>query len=203
VNDTFKDHKLIVIEEWNAKTQCGEYIFKRPNTSMYSMNIIFRPSTIIVYGDVQPNVIFRQSGIDLPWLNGSVDSADYLFEKAVAGVQKEYDEEATKKHLKELLASNENEEYSQVVNEIDWAIEPSVADYLYNNFEMDIATSYKHCQTLLDGLRAFVSAIKSSEPQPDTEICKTCDYYGNGGGCGDCVKTDSMDKPSKWIPKGA
>lgn len=169
MNETFKDHKLIVIEEWNAKTQRGEYIFKAPNTGMYSMHIIFRPSTIIVYGDVLPNVIFRQSGIDLPWLNGSVDSPNYLFEKAVAGVQEEYDEEATKRNLKDLLADDENQEFSQVVNEVDWAMEHSVAEYLYNNFEMDIATSYKHCWALLEGLRAFVRAIKSDKYQGKSE----------------------------------
>ena len=79
---TFENHVLTTIEEYNNGR--GEFLFARPDSGTYSMRVIFRPHTIIVYGDIRPCVILRQHGIDLPWLRGSVNDPCYLMEKDIS-----------------------------------------------------------------------------------------------------------------------
>ena len=164
----FKNHKLTVIEAWNNKTGNGEYIFKEEGTGMYSMHIIFRPNTIIVYGDTQPNVIFRQGGIDLPWLNGAVASPDYLFSKVVGNIQ-QYDAHESKMYARNLLMVYEDEESNKVINydeidalinDVDWAFEQQAVDFYESHFE-DYYPQYtfNHLKVLAKGLSMFSKAI--------------------------------------------
>ena len=163
----FKNHKLTVIEPWNSESGRGEYIFKEEGTSTYSMHILFRPNTIIVYGDTQPNVIFRQGGIDLPWLNGAVDSPDYMFSKVVNGNLREYDEKASKQLAINLLQEYgiddevvNDSEVEALVNDVDWAFLSQAEDFFAEHFDDSYPCfTYAHCKVLAKGLEMFSKAI--------------------------------------------
>ncbi len=103
----FKDHELTVLEDYDIKTLKGEYVWAKPNTGIYSVHIIFRNSTIIMYGDIGTWVL-RQPGIDLPWLRGSVDSPNYLFEKLTREHNRKYNADKTKAYALECLEQDEN-----------------------------------------------------------------------------------------------
>lgn len=78
---TFENHRIEAIHEYDKKN--GEYLFREPGKWAYSIHIILRPGTIIIYGDIRPAVILSQSGIDLAWLKGSVNDPNYLLEKDI------------------------------------------------------------------------------------------------------------------------
>lgn len=163
----FKKHKLTVIEPWNNKTGRGEYLFKEEGTGMYSMHILFRPNTIIVYGDTQPNVIFRQDSIDLPWLNGAVASPDYMFGK-VAGSISEYDGVESRNHAIGLLQIFDDEdkvmnnaEIEALVNDVDWAFHSQAETFFAEHFEDSYPCfTFANCKVLATGLSMFSKAIK-------------------------------------------
>ena len=161
--EIFKSHELITVEPWESKTGRGEYIFKRPNTNMYSIHIIFRPNTIIVYGDTQPNVIFRQGGIDLPWLNGAVNDPNYMFQKATQSLR-EYDAYATLKYAHELLLCDENmteAEALKILNDVDWVFEHQAVDFFEEHFkDATPEYTYANCTVLAKGLEMFSKAVR-------------------------------------------
>ena len=126
----FKDHVLEVIKEYDVKTGCGEYRWGKPKSCIHEMYILFRPHTIITYGDMGAYVM-RQSGIDLAWLRGSIGSPQYMFEK-IRDHQEKYDEDATKEMADETFAIQieggklPNEDMKRITEEIvstDWSNE--------------------------------------------------------------------------------
>ena len=162
MKNIFENHKLMIREHWDAKTNRGEYIFEEPGTNIYSMRLIFRLGTIIIYGDIRPCIILFNPGINPYWLVDSVNDPNYLFAKAVAGIEKEYDPAKTK----ELVL-----EYYPQFFDADFTDENEIFD-LTSDDEI-ICYSYNHATVLLDGLKAFAKQFKEYD-----EILKEIDKKG-------------------------
>jgi len=158
----FERHKLREIDPWNADSGKGEYIFAEPGTNAYSMRIIFRPNVIIVYGDIRPCAIFIQHEIDLPWLRGSVKDPNYLFQKAVCGIEKKYDAVATKEYARELLLERGYDHDHIDLAEVDWDDIDAVMDFFEHDYEA-LCHSYAHVEVLRQGLEAFCKAELKEE----------------------------------------
>jgi len=101
--ETFKDHEIKLIEPYTSTSTRGECRWGRPGSRMYETFIIFRPSTIILYGDLG-SWIFRQDGIDLAWLRGAIKDPNYLLSKTTNERRKAYDSDKTKKYAEECIA---------------------------------------------------------------------------------------------------
>ena len=98
----FKKHVITEIEAYDPKTKRGEYRWGEPGSCFHEMYIIIRPNAIITYGDLG-TWVFRQGGIDLPWLRKAIDSPDYLFSKIVREHKQQYDDDETKKWAQERI----------------------------------------------------------------------------------------------------
>jgi len=181
--EAFGEHELSTIEEWNPKTKRGEYFWAKPGTSMYHAHIIFRPGTIIVYGDVQPNLIFRQYDLDLPWLRGSIGSPEYLFQKC--GVQERYDSELTKEYAIDCLLNwlderadeeghldgNEEKEHDRLVKLFEYTSwdEPESAIEFFSEFDTNpyeyLAETYEAAGLtyVLAALQTFIEKLDQEE----------------------------------------
>lgn len=126
--DAYKDHKITTLEEYNIKTKRGEFLWAKEGTCIESMSIIFRPSTIIIYGDMG-SWVFNQYDIDLAWLRGAIGNPNYLFEKLTPERRTAYDSDATKNYATECLKERFDEgamnieEYQRIWDKIkvhDW-----------------------------------------------------------------------------------
>jgi len=173
--EMFKDHALEVIEEYDIKTGCGEYRWGKPKSSMYEMYILFRPHTIITYGDMGAYVM-RQSGIDLPWLRGGIRDPRYLFEK-IADHQEGYDAEATKEMADETFAiqieggklpSDEMKRITEEIVSTDWSSEEDALYFFEDVLGVDSAYEYLSYswrvtgfEWIWIGLRTFLKALDS------------------------------------------
>jgi len=159
----FDNHIIKIVEPWDAKTCCGEYIFKRPDSGFYSIHIIFRPDTIIIYGDTRPNIILRQSGIDLPWLRGAVGDANYLFQKLTTGDLREYDQEATEKYALEMLTEQGYNKIriQSMLEKVDFSNPIEAGEFLREgDDDATICESYQNCAVLVAGLTKFCEMVK-------------------------------------------
>jgi len=178
--ELFTNHVIKTIEAWNSATQRGEWIFKRPESGFYSMHILFRPDTIIIYGDTQPNIILRQNGIDLPWLLGSIHSPSYLFSKSAIGNLAEYDQEETEEYAKQLFEERYPDAKERIgIGYVDWSDSHAAAEAIH---EMDsdahIIESYRHCAILWAGLLRFCELMKN--PSVDSVLSRPDDAEGRG-----------------------
>lgn len=98
----FSGHELSVVEAYDPKKSRGEFVWADPDSFCYHCHIIFRPNTIILYGDID-TWVFRQSSIDLAWLRGAIGSPGYMFSKLTGGHTKRYDREKTKEYALECI----------------------------------------------------------------------------------------------------
>jgi len=171
----FKDHTIKVIKEYDIKTGCGEYRWGSPKSRMYEMYIIFRPNTIITYGDMGAYVM-RQGGIDLPWLRGGINDPRYLFSK-IRDHKEAYDGEFTKEMAREILSDlidkrivsvdEIKERVCERLSEVDWNDEHE-ALYFFEELELDSAYEYLSYswrttgfEWIWIGLRTFLKALDS------------------------------------------
>jgi len=142
--DTFKNHELQEIEVYNPITKRGEYRWGRPDSRMYEMYIILRPSTIITYGDLG-TWVFRQDSIGLSWLRGSIDSPDYMFSKTSRDHQPKYDDEETKNWAQECineLLEDPPDNIDEIKKEfecVDWSNPQFAYDFFNDVLEYDCA----------------------------------------------------------------
>ena len=105
--DTYKDHEI-------KELGPDEYRWAKPGTSIDSSTIIFRPGTVIIFGD-NGEFIFRHSDTDsVGWTMRAVNSPHYLRQK-LRTHEKKYDPEQTKKSVKEsircLLMTRKDEDH--------------------------------------------------------------------------------------------
>lgn len=142
--ERFKDHVITVIEEYSQEPIRGEFIWGKPGTCIYQGHIIFRPSTIILYGDLG-TWVFRQSGIDMAWLRGAIRSPDYMLSKLTDERRKVYDEDRTKEFALECI--QERLEDIPIDRITDWRIQVRRADWS----DMNNAYNFFSDELVLDG----------------------------------------------------
>lgn len=157
----------------------GEWRFGRPGTVIYSSRVLFRPGTIIVWGDLGEWVLRHGNKDSLGWLRGAVQSPDYLLEKVRAGKRERfYPADAAK-----LLKDPETEEswgaarVARVREELngwrggdfteeDWARE------WYEAGADEVPNVRYPCESalwLIELLRAFVAAEAALAPAGEKE----------------------------------
>jgi len=93
--NTFKDHVITEIEPKK------EYRWGRPNSIIYSVNILCRGSRLFIYGDMY-DWIFARAEPMFGFLIGSINSFDYFFEK-LSSRETPYDEKMTKQSIIERI----------------------------------------------------------------------------------------------------
>lgn len=139
--DVFKDHKLTIIEMYHPETKRGEYRWGKPNSRNYEIYLIFRPNTIIMYGDIG-TYVFKQDGINLAWLRGSINSPSYLLSKLTNEHNQKYDSKQTKQHVAERIEEycETYEEQTKLISEfeeINWDLEDEVIEFLQEFLQLD------------------------------------------------------------------
>ncbi|MCK4544612.1 hypothetical protein KAU43_03670 [candidate division WOR-3 bacterium] len=175
-----EEHELTVIEPYNPKTERGEYRWGQKGSSMYEMLIIFRPNTIITYGDMG-TWAFRQSGINLEWLNKSINSPDYMFQKETEH-QKKYDREGTKKIIFDLISEKEEktekeQEFLERHDKIEWETPDQAHKFISEELGYDCAYEYLieswreiGAGFVWGGLITFLKALENA-PKPTMNVC--------------------------------
>ncbi len=147
----FKDHVIRTIEEYDPKTTRGEFVWGKIGTVIYREHILFRPGTIILYGDLG-TWVFRQDGIDMAWLRGSINGhPGYMLGKLTRERHEEYDSERTKENAYEAIKEKiENEHPSaeqffgwrRTVESVDWESQEAAYDFFSDELEENDAYEY-------------------------------------------------------------
>lgn len=210
--ESFEEHELLEIEVYDPVTKRGEYRWGIPQSYAYEMYIIFRPNTIIIYGDIGVWVL-RQGGIDLAWLRGAIDSPDYLFQKTSRDRLPKYDEDATKKFAEESITEllddppDNIEEIKLEVGRVDWSNQEEA--YRFFEDELDHNPAY---ESIIEtwkaagatwpwvGLKLFLERLDDSSSFHcdgcQTSVNKTVVGFNKVGSCYYCntCKTNREDK---------
>ncbi len=165
----FDKHELTVIEPYDPETKRGEYRWGDKNTGMYLMYIIFRPSTIIVHGDMH-SLVLRQEGIDLAWLRKAITSPNYLFEKQREH-KKEFDREASKKLIHAYVIEHEDppqweKDFLKIYEQLEFETPKDVYEYVrdklgWSNPEEYIVDSWRETGIgfVWGGIISFLQAL--------------------------------------------
>lgn len=147
----FKDHVIRTIEEYDPKTVRGEFVWGKIGTIIYREHIIFRPSTIILYGDLG-TWVFRQDGIDMAWLRGCINGhPGYMLGKLTRERCEKYDSERTKENALELIKEDTEERhyseqqvtlFNKEVERVDWEDQREAYNFFDDELEENDASEY-------------------------------------------------------------
>ena len=186
--EDFKGHTIKTVEKYDYEKKTGEFIWSKGGTWVHHCHIIFRPGTIIIYGDIG-EWVFRQNDIDLNWMRGAIKSPDYFLSK-ITTRRKKYDAERTEERaidmINEIEDINERHELLKSVKNVWWENENDAY-----NFLSDDVGDVDACESLVDSWEAagatwfyaamvgFIDALDKKEASRDSAGSVTYSKRGN------------------------